>query len=104
MKLINKLKKSFSKWWKRTKIKLTNRLYLLIGTRVKIEDIVEDLPTVGDIWTEFCILMSIWDHTKFKNDTLSMNRLEAFIRAFLKLKGRPWKEITKDSFNSTLEF
>ena len=103
MKLTKKLKKSLSRWWKKTKIRLTNSLYLLIGTRVKVEDIVEDLPTVGDVWTEFCILMTIWEHTRFKNDKLSMNRLEACVRAFLKFKGRPWKDIPKESFNSTLE-
>lgn len=79
------------KWLKIKKISITNKLYKLIGTRVEVNDIVDDLLDIDDIWREVSILLGIWELTKFKDDILSINRLEACVRAFIKLKGGDWK-------------
>lgn len=98
MKFIHPIKR----WLKIKKIVLTNWLYKSIGTRVRVEDIVEDLYDIEEVWREFTILLGIWELTKFKKDLLSVNRLEACIRALIRFKNADWKCSVND-FQKVIE-
>lgn len=81
------MKKRLKTW----KIRIINWIYWAIGTRVTIPGIVEDLEDLRDVWREFSILLETWEVTRFRGDSLSPIRLEACIRAVMKMKGLDWE-------------
>lgn len=66
-------------------VRIITWFYWIVGSRVQVDQICEDLKTKADIMDEFFTVLGVWNSTKFdspKIRTLSINRLQAIgIRA-----------------------